>query len=133
VLHSAPGAPLARPQWADALEAPSGARDALSGETIRAPLRAGTYFLTRGTRRAGAVVVDPEPRESVLDRWSPTELAARLRARQTVRAATPGEWADLSFRTATRRPLVGPLLVLAVLALAAEGLVAGAGGTRRAA
>ena len=133
MLHAAPGALLTRPQWADALEAPSSGRDAFSAETIRAPLRAGTYFLTRGTRRAGAIVVDPEPRESVLDRWPLAEMAARLRARRTVTAATPREWADLAFRSATRRPLAGPLLALAVLALAAEGVVAGAGGTRRAA
>jgi hypothetical protein len=133
VLHAVPGATLPRPQWADALETPSGAREALAGETMRAPDRAGTYFLTLGARRAGAITVNPEPEESALERLSADELRTRLRAQRTVVAATPATWASEAFRSAARRPLAAPLLMLALLALAAEGLAAGAGGTRKAA
>jgi hypothetical protein len=133
VLHAFPGAPLRRPQWADAIESPSGARELLAGETTRAPDRAGTYLLTVGARRVGAIVVNAEPGESALDRLSSEALRGRLRARRTVVAATPITWASDAFRSAARRSLAAPLLVLALLALTAEGFIAGAGGTRRAA
>lgn len=133
VLYAVPGASLRRPQWADAAETASGAREALSGEMIRAPDRAGTYFLTAGTRRVGAIVVNSEPSESVLDRLSGDELRTRLRARETVVELTPAAWATAAFRSAARRPLAPTLLVLALLVLAAEGFFAGAGGARRAA
>jgi hypothetical protein len=133
VLYTVPSAPLRRPQWADAMETPSGAREVLTGETMHAPDRAGTYFLTTGARRVGAIAVNPEPGESILERLSADELRTRLRARRTVVAATPETWAREAFRSAALRPLVGPLLVIALLALAAEGFVAGAGGRRKAA
>ena len=133
VLAAVPGGATPRPQWADALETPSGARESISGEAMRAPERAGTYFLSLGARRVGAIVVNPEPEESALERLSVEELRSRLRARRTVVAATPASWASEAFRSAARRPLVAPLLLLALLALAAEGLAAGAGGTRKAA
>ena len=133
VLHAVPGGTLRRPQWADAIETPSGAREGLTGETMRGPERTGTYFLSMGVRRVGAIVVNAEPDESVLERLGADELGARLRARRTVVAATPAAWASEAFRSAARRSLTAPLLMLALLALAAEGLVAGAGGTRRAA
>jgi hypothetical protein len=131
VLYAAPGATLPRPGWADAIELPSGGREALAGETMRAPDVAGTFFLTMGARRVGAVAVNAEPPESALERLSPSELRTRVRARSTVAASSPDEWAQEAFRSAARRPLAAPLLALALLALAAEGLVAGAGGTRR--
>jgi hypothetical protein len=133
VVHAIPGATLRRPLWADALETTAGAREALAGETTRAPERAGTYFLSLGARRVGAIVVNSEAEESALERLSADELRLRLRARRTVVAATPATWASEAFRSAARRPLVTPLLMLALLFLAAEGLAAGASGTRRAA
>jgi hypothetical protein len=133
VLQAVPTAVLRRPQWADAIETPAGARDLLTTETIRAPDRAGTYFLTLGARRVGAIAVNPEPGESVLDRLSAAELRTRLRARRTIVAATPATWASQAFQSASRRLLAAPLLILALFALAAEGFVAGAGGTRKAA
>jgi hypothetical protein len=131
VIQTAPGATLRRPQWGDALETPSGAREMLAGETIRAPDRAGTYFLSMGARRVGAIAVNPEPAESALERLGAADLRARLRARRTVVAATPADWVREAFRSAARRPLAAPLLLLVLVALAAEGLVAGAGGTRK--
>jgi len=133
VLYAAPGAALRRPQWADAVETPSGARELLADERIRAPDRPGTYFLTAGARRVGAIAVNPEPAESVLDRLSAEELRARFRARRISVAPTPEGWASEAFRSAAGRPLTAPLLLLALLTLAVEGFVAGAGGTRKAA
>jgi hypothetical protein len=131
VIQTAPGAALRRPQWADALETPSGAREMLGGETIRAPDRAGTYFLSMGARRVGAIAVNAEPAESALERLGAADLRARLRARRTIVAATSAAWVREAFRSAARRPLAAPLLLLVLIALAAEGLVAGAGGTRK--
>ncbi len=133
VLHMSPGATLRRPEWADAVETPSGAREELVGETMRAPDRPGTFFLSLGARRVGAITVNPEPGESVLARLSEGDLRSRLRARQTSVAESASAWSDDAFRSAARRPLAAPLLLLALLALAAEGLAAGAGGTRKAA
>jgi hypothetical protein len=133
LLYAAPGATLARPTWADAVEMTTGGREALAGETMTAPDRAGTYFLAMGARRVGAIAVNAEPSESALERLSSDELRGRLRARATLAASSPAEWAQEAFRSAARRPLAAPLLVLALLALAAEGLVAGAGGARKAA
>jgi hypothetical protein len=133
VIHAVPGGAFRRPSWADAVETPAGVREMLATETVNAPDRAGTYFLSRGARRVGALVVNPEPTESSLERLSADELQARLRARRTVIAATPDDWSREAFRSAARRPLAAPLLLLALLALAGEGLVAGAGRSRRAA
>jgi hypothetical protein len=133
VLQAVPGGTLRRPPWADAVETLSGARETLTGETMRAPVRTGTYFLSMGARRVGAIVVNAEPDESVLERLTASELRARLRARRTVVAASAAAWTSEAFRSAARRSLAAPLLVIALLVLAAEGLVAGAGGARRAA
>ena len=133
VLHVSPSATLRRPEWADAVETSSGAREELVGETMRAPDRPGTFFLSMGTRRVGAITVNPEPGESVLARLNEGELRSRFRARQTSVAESASAWSDEAFRSAARRPLAAPLLLIALLALAAEGLAAGAGGTRKAA
>jgi hypothetical protein len=133
VLQAAPGQMIRRPVWADALETSSGAREELVGEMVRAPDRTGSYFLSLGTRRVGAITVNPEPSESALERLTASELRSRFRARQTVVAVSPSAWIDDAFRSAARRPLAAPLLLLALLALAAEGIAAGAGTRRKAA
>jgi hypothetical protein len=133
VLYAAPGTTLRRPEWADALETPSGAREPIAGETMAAPDRAGTFFLTTGTRRVGALTVNAEAAESALERLDAGELRSRLRSRSTAVAGSSAEWSRDAFRSAGRRSLAVPLLLLALLALAAEGVVAGAGGTRKAA
>src|SRR5690606_15701809 len=73
VIEAAPGTQLARPRWADAIQTAEGARTPLA-ELLDVPTRAGTYFLTRGDRRVGAVVVNPSADESQLDRLTPAEL-----------------------------------------------------------
>ena len=50
---------------------------------LDAPSRAGTYFLTRGDRRVGAVVVNAPPEESLLDRFTAQELAVYLRVNRS--------------------------------------------------
>jgi hypothetical protein len=132
VLAVQPGASVARPRWADALEAPDGQRMPL-GESIDVPPRAGTYFLTRDARRVGALVVNADPAESELDRLTPGALTARLHAGRTLIARTGDEWSSLAFRAAARRSLVEPALLVALAMLVVEAVVIGTRGRRAAA
>lgn len=126
-IEAAPGDTVARPAWADALEMPDGTRATLAGASIEAPSRAGVYFLLRGGRRAGAVVVNGEASEAALARLEPDALRDKLRARET-RVHAGGEgWAALAFAGATRRPLLAPALFIVLGLLAAESVVAAFG------
>lgn len=130
-IDTIPGVRIARPRWADAIESADGQRTPL-GETLEVPGRAGTYFLTRGDRRVGALVVNAPPEESTLDRFTGEELRARLRAERTIAAPSATAWASLAFRAAARRPLVGPALALALFLLVTEAIVIGARSRRSA-
>jgi hypothetical protein len=121
-IDASPGARLARPRWADAMESGDGHRTAL-GEFLDAPSRAGTYFLTRGERRVGAVVVNAPADESILDRYTADELKSRLHTERTVVASDAASWATLAFRAAARRSLVQPALMIALVLLLIEAFV----------
>jgi hypothetical protein len=127
VVDASPGQSLPRPRWADAIEDLSGARSAL-GDDLQAPAHAGTYFLERSGRRVGALVVNPESSESILDRVTANDLGRRIQARQVISAADRPQLASLSFRSASRRSVGEPILFLALALLVAEGLLVG---TRR--
>ncbi|MDB4875496.1 MAG: double-transrane region domain protein [Gemmatimonadetes bacterium] len=124
-IAAEPGAHLPRPRWADALEMPDGQRVPL-GDAVDVPPRAGTYFLTRANRRVGAIVVNPPPEESVLDRYSADELRGRMHADRTLVAPDVAAWASMAFRAAARRSLVEPALIFALLMLLIEALAIGA-------
>lgn len=85
----------------------------------------------RGEDRAGALVVNPQPTESQLRRLDLTALAGRLRADDVRAFDDAAELESSVFASAPRRPLVFPLLVLALVALLTESVVA-SGGWRRA-
>lgn len=127
VVPANPGQQLSRPRWADAIEDLSGARSAL-GDDLQAPAFAGTYFLERNGRRVGALVVNPESTESVLDRITADDLSRRIHARQVIAANDRPQLASLSFRSASRRSIAEPILFFALALLVAEGLLVG---TRR--
>ena len=131
VIAAAPGAQLPRPRWADAIEASTGQRTPL-GETVDVPTRPGAYFLTRGDRRVGAVVVNAPPNESILDRYSVAELRARFQAGRTLVTNDPATWQATAFRGASRRSLIEPALLLALVTLVIEAIVIGARGRRAA-
>ncbi|MEJ7811654.1 MAG: BatA domain-containing protein [Gemmatimonadaceae bacterium] len=128
ILTATPGATLPRPAGADALELAGGTRSPISGDTVFAPERAGAYFFARGSQRVGALVVNPEPEESALDRLSPTALAALLRGRDVRVLADTAALSAAVFASAPRRPVVLPLLVIALATLVTESVIAG--GTR---
>lgn len=131
VIDAAPGAPVILPPWATALEPPSGAHLVLPiHERHSAPSRSGVYFLLRGGARAGALVVNPEADELVLARLTGSELARRIGA-SAVTTTGDDDVAAVVFAGASRRPLVVPLLLLALVALMAEAVIAGRGASAR--
>jgi hypothetical protein len=88
-----------------------------------APEERGVWFVLRGGRRIGAVVVNAPADESALDRISPAALAARLGGVRASVATSAGGWVADVYAAGRTRPAATPLLVLALLLLAAEGLV----------
>jgi hypothetical protein len=120
-IEAVPGAHIPRPRWANAMEGADGQRVPL-GETIDVPARTGTYFLTHDNRRVGALVVNPPPGESVLDRYSTAELQAKLPADRALIAGDPTGWSSMAFRGAARRSLVGPVLLFALLMIVIESM-----------
>jgi hypothetical protein len=129
VRSASPLEVVSRPPGVDALESAQGARIPVSGNTFEAPATPGTYFLIEGSRRAGALVVNPEVAESQLDRWSASELTHRLSSPAARSASSADEWTRLVFSGASRRSLVLPLLIAALMVLAAELLIS-TGGVR---
>ena len=116
-----PGESITLPPGADALENQAGTRRSAAG-AISAPDERGVWFILRGPRRIGAVVVNTPAEESALARYTPDALAGRLaggRGRATSRAAG---WVRDTFASGSRRPALTPLLMLAMLLLAAEAL-----------
>jgi hypothetical protein len=137
VVKADPGDVVARPAGADALELPASSDSAkpaalpLHDDSLTAPDRPGVYFFMRGGTRAGALTVNSQPAESQLRRLDPATLASRIRA-DDVRAFDQAGGVESSvFTSAPRRPVVFPLLILALAALLTESVVAG-GGWRRA-
>ncbi|MDE3215911.1 MAG: hypothetical protein KGO03_05890, partial [Gemmatimonadota bacterium] len=83
----------------------------------------GTYFFTRAGRRVGALVVNPEPRESDLARWPATGFARLLGPRARV-FTDDDAFARALFDVGAPRPLAVPLLVALLAVLAVEGTIA---------
>jgi hypothetical protein len=86
-----------------------------------APRAPGVYWFERSGARVGALVVNVESEESVLQRVTPQELSRRIGARRVATATSGAALAALAFRSGDAgRPLGGALLVAALVALAAE-------------
>jgi hypothetical protein len=130
VRLAVPGDRVARPSTVESLEGVNGARTPIEGASFEAPLTAGTYFFNRGTRRVGALVVNPEVSESRLERWPANDLAEHVAspARGTRIARDADEFTALVFSGAARRSLLLPLLVAVVLVLGVETVAAAGGG-----
>ena len=123
----APGHAVALPIGADGVESRDGEKLAVT-DSLR-PARAGVYFWTRGGARVGALVVNGEVEESVLQRMGDDEMRQRLRPATVTHDA--GAAAAAAWSGASRRPL-GTVLLGAVLAvLLVETLVAAAPGGAR--
>jgi hypothetical protein len=125
-IAATPGQHLAWPSWADALEGRDGVMS--GGADFTAPAQSGTWFFTRGGRRVGALVVNPEPDESALDRLAPADLARAL-GRDARVVTTADAWRDAVFSASSRRSIVAPLLFFLLVALAVEGVLSARGGS----
>ena len=121
-IHARPGAPIRLPAGADALESSAGTRRSVGTERVAAPDERGVWFVLRGARRIGAVVVNAPPEESMLARWSAEALAPRLAGALGRPSTSAATWVRDCFAAGTRRPAVTPLLLLALLLLAAEAI-----------
>jgi hypothetical protein len=119
VIAAVPGATVARPAWADSWEAADGTPRTFDGATVTLPAASGVYFLRRDGARVGAVVVNGEARESELRRLTPSEMASRFPSKTRV-LGEAGPWVAAVFDGGAGRPLMTPLLVLALALLGAE-------------
>jgi hypothetical protein len=130
VRYATPGERVARPAGVDALENASGGVTSLAagGTSFDAPAATGTYFFVQGTRRVGALVVNPEVEESRLERWSADDLRGHVVAVGGRVTPDAREWVRLAFTGASRRSLVAPLLLAALLVLGLETVAAATGG-----
>jgi hypothetical protein len=128
VRQAAPGDRIPRPSAVDALESVGGGRTTIEGTAFDAPGTAGTYFFNQGTRRVGALVVNPEIAEARLERWTSADLARRVASSRTRVASDREQFGALVFTGAARRSLLIPLLVTLMLVLGVESLVATTGG-----
>jgi len=122
-IAALPGGPVHLPAGSESLESTGGSRRSVTAELMDAPEERGVWFVLRGGRRVGAVVVNAPPEESSLERTNPTALAARLGGVRASVATSAGGWVADVFAAGRTRPAATPLLVLALLLLAAEALV----------
>jgi hypothetical protein len=126
---ASPGERITVPPGVEAIESSTGGRSPLTPPTLEAPSTAGTYFFIQGSRRVGALVVNPEVAESRLERWSGDDLAEHVVSSGGARVARDAnDWVRSSFSGTARRPLVAPLLFVILLMLGAEMLAATTGG-----
>ena len=129
VVEAAPGAPVRVPAWVTGWEpAAGGAQQLVMDGALTAPTEAGVYYLLRGPARAGALVVNPEPEESVLDRLQPSALRARLGARDAEVHTSRDPFVAAAFDPAAGRSLLPPLILAALATLVAEGWASRRGG-----
>ena len=122
-VAAGPGDSVRVPAGATALEGVDGSRVALAGASVAAPASAGVYFFLRDGRRVGALAVNPEAEESVLDRLSLDRLEERVTGDVTRAFADARTWGASLLASAGRRPLGAPLLVAALVLLALESLL----------
>jgi len=122
-IAALPGGPVHVPAGSESLESNSGSRRSVTAELMDAPEERGVWFVLKGGRRVGAVVVNAPAEESNLERINPPALAARLGGVRASVATSAGGWVADVYAAGRTRPAATPLLILALILLAAEGLV----------
>jgi hypothetical protein len=121
LFTATPGSRVRLPAATTGLERDDGQVIAAAPD-MAAPPRAGVYFLRRAADRIGALVVNPEPAESRLERLDGRELAARIRGDRLV-TGDLARFRRAAFTSGARRPLQTTLLAVALGFLLAEMLV----------
>lgn len=121
IIETVPKGLVRLPGGAEGIEAPDGqVSPVASSSQVEAPARPGVYFVRRGEARIGALVVNAEPEESDLRRLPIESLRDRIRGRDVLVTSDVEAWKRSLFDAGSRRPLQVPLIVLALLLLAAE-------------
>jgi uncharacterized Zn-binding protein involved in type VI secretion len=123
ILQAAPAQSLRLPSAADSLVDASGKAVALVGDVFAAPTVPGAYLLRREGRTTGAVVVNVEENESVMDRLQVEEVAARIRGPEVEAVPMGRGLADRAFASTGTRSLVAPVLIVVLAVLGLEALV----------
>jgi hypothetical protein len=121
-IDALPGRAVRLPTGAETLESASGSRRTVTAEVMDAPEERGVWFVLRGGRRVGALVVNAPPEESALERWSPAALATRIGGPGARVATGASGWIGDVYAAGRTRPAGTPMLLLALLLLAVEGL-----------
>lgn len=122
-VHAVPGGSFRPPAEADSLSLGAERRIPLAGETLTAPSQPGVYFFTRRGAAVGALVVNVEENESLLDRLQSDELAARITGTRVRSAPLSQASPALAFVGGGTRPLTGPVLLLVLVLLGTEAFV----------
>jgi hypothetical protein len=128
-LDAAPGDPVLLPDATTAVTHEGQSRNAEGGGPFRV-LASGLHFILAGRDTIGVIVVNPDPRESLLARASDGELR---RLWPAARVVSPQHAAAAALAAGGRADLRGPLLVLAAALALADGVLAGLGVRQRAA
>lgn len=122
MVEAVPGATVVLPAGDLRLVGAAGAVAVGADGAVTAPLELGVWYAVRGTDTVGALVVNPDPRESRLEPAAQRALRGALGPTADVtRRAAP---TDVFAATAARADLTPVLLVLALAAVIAEFLVA---------
>ena len=133
VIEATPGAVVRLPAGATGLERDDGTVLPVTPGRFTAPARIGVWFVRRGAARVGALIVNPEPDESDLARLALDALGPRVATGEVRAWDDAAQWVRASWSAGARRPLAIPLLLLALVAIAAESMVARRGLSRAAA
>jgi hypothetical protein len=111
IEQSSVGDPVQLPDLVSEVRQGENGRQVEGGGLFR-PTGSGVHFLLAGRDTIGALSVNPDPRESQLNR-APDSQARRLW--QGARIISLGETAEVAFSSASRSDLRGPLLWMALL------------------
>jgi len=128
LLEAAPGDPVSLPDAATAVVREGRSRDVEGGGAFRAA-DIGLDFILAGRDTIGVVAVNPDRRESSLERARDADVR---RIWPGARVASPVRAAAAAFASGGRADVRGPLLFLAALLALADATLAGLGARRAA-
>ncbi len=128
LLDVAPGDPALLPDAATAVAHEGEVHDVEGGSAFRTR-NSGLYFILSRRDTIGVIAVNPDPRESLLDRAGDAEIR---RLWPGARVVAPDAAAGAALAAGGRADLRGPFLVLAALLGLSDAILAGIGARRTA-
>jgi hypothetical protein len=122
VIDAAPGTWVRKPVGVDQLERPDGSTIAVA-DSVRVPVNAGVYFFLSAGRRTGAIVVNPPPKESQLERLTAAEMQQAFPGATLIRDGDSVQLAGAAFSASSTRSLLFPILLAILMAMIAEAVI----------